>query len=216
MPFRRAFPLTSARYIVLAVLLLAGCGGVPTLPSVTPYKIDIQQGNVVTQEMVAKLKPGMTRQQVRFALGTPLVVDPFRTDRWDYVYLYEKAGKTQEQRRIAVIFKDDKLAHIEGDVVPAGAPVVTGGGLKIEKPDPAAAARPAAGPAAPKPKPEAAAPAATEGARLVTGTGEAVSSGAAAAGTAEGAQPKKEQKPAEEKPQPERGFFGRILEQLGF
>ncbi|HXF65751.1 MAG TPA: outer membrane protein assembly factor BamE, partial [Burkholderiales bacterium] len=65
----------------------------PTLPTLAPYKMDIQQGNVVTQEMISKLRPGMTRSQVRFALGTPLVVDPFRTNRWDYVYLYEKAGR---------------------------------------------------------------------------------------------------------------------------
>jgi outer membrane protein assembly factor BamE len=89
------------------------------LPGLSPYKIDIQQGNVVTQDMVAKLKPGMTRSQVRFALGTPLVVDPFHPERWDYVYVLQKKGKTVEQRRIIVVFKDDLLTHIEGDVVPA-------------------------------------------------------------------------------------------------
>jgi outer membrane protein assembly factor BamE len=61
----------------------------------------------------------MTRGQVRFTLGTPLVVDPFRTDRWDYVYLLMKQGVLTEQRRIVVVFKDDKLDRIEGDVVPA-------------------------------------------------------------------------------------------------
>jgi outer membrane protein assembly factor BamE len=69
--------------------------------------------------MVAKLKPGMSRSQVRFALGTPLVTDPFHPDRWDYVYVMQKKGKVVEQRRIIVVFKDDKLTHIEGDVVPA-------------------------------------------------------------------------------------------------
>jgi outer membrane protein assembly factor BamE len=63
----------------------------------------------------------MTRSQVRFALGTPLIVDPFRGDRWDYVYLYQKAGVVTEQRRIVAVFKDDRLVRIEGDVVPAGA-----------------------------------------------------------------------------------------------
>ena len=89
------------------------------LPYFAPYKMDVQQGNVVTQEMISKIQPGMTRNQVRFALGTPLLVDPFRTDRWDYVYQYHKGGVMTEQRRIAVIFKDDKLLRIEGDVVPA-------------------------------------------------------------------------------------------------
>jgi outer membrane protein assembly factor BamE len=63
----------------------------------------------------------MTRSQVRFILGTPLVVDPFRTDRWDYVYVLHKGGELIEQRRIAVIFEQDKLKRIEGDVVAAGA-----------------------------------------------------------------------------------------------
>ena len=97
--------------------LVAGCSTCHAAPY--PYKMDIQQGNVVTQDMIAKLQPGMTRSQVRFALGTPLVVDPFRNDRWDYVYRYMKAGELTEQRRLTVIFKDDKLVRIEGDVVPA-------------------------------------------------------------------------------------------------
>jgi outer membrane protein assembly factor BamE len=70
--------------------------------------------------MLARLQAGMTRSQVRFTLGTPLVVDPFRADRWDYVYLYSKGGEVTEQRRFAVVFKDDKLVRIEGDGVPAG------------------------------------------------------------------------------------------------
>lgn len=97
---------------------LGACSDVPLL-SLTPYKLDIQQGNFVTQDMIAKLQLGMTRSQVRFALGTPLVVDPFRNDRWDYVYLYIKAGEVTEQRRLKVLFSEDKLARVEGD----GAPV---------------------------------------------------------------------------------------------
>ena len=89
------------------------------LPGLTPHKIDIQQGNYVTQDMVSKLKPGMSRSQVRFALGTPLIADPFHPDRWDYIYVLQKKGKVQEQRRIVVVFQDDKLARVEGDVTPA-------------------------------------------------------------------------------------------------
>ncbi|HSQ05349.1 MAG TPA: outer membrane protein assembly factor BamE, partial [Burkholderiales bacterium] len=70
----------------LLLLLLAGCSRVPMLPNLTPYKIDVQQGNYITQDMVAKLKPGMTRSQVRFILGTPLIADPFHAQRWDYLY----------------------------------------------------------------------------------------------------------------------------------
>ena len=104
--------------LIFVALLLAGCQSV-TLPGLSAHKIDIQQGNVVTQDMVAKLKPGMSRSQVRFALGTPLIADPFHPDRWDYVYVMHKKGKLVAQRRIVAVFQDDKLVRIEGDVVPA-------------------------------------------------------------------------------------------------
>lgn len=113
-------PSSAMRPVLLIALVLAGCKQVPVLPSLTPYKIDIQQGNHVTQEMVEKLRPGMTRAQVKFILGTPLVVDPFRNDRWDYVYLYNKAGEITEQRRVSILFENDRLKRIEGDVVAKG------------------------------------------------------------------------------------------------
>ncbi len=106
------------RKLIPLALLLAGCSGTG-LPGLTPHRIDIQQGNYVTQDMVAKLKPGMTRNQVRFALGTPLIADAFHPDRWDYVYVLHKKGKLVAQRRIVAVFQDDKLVRIEGDVVPA-------------------------------------------------------------------------------------------------
>ena len=92
--------------------------------------------------MIAKLQPGMTRSQVRFALGTPLVVDPFRKDRWDYVYMLMKQGEVKERRRIVVVFKDDKLVGLEGDVAPLGSgrPIERGPG--IDKPAAAPAAAP--------------------------------------------------------------------------
>ena len=103
-----------------AALALAGCKQNVELPSIiSPYRIDIQQGNVVTQEMVGKLKVGMTRSQVRFVLGSPLVTDMFHSDRWDYVYLMQKQGKPEERRRLTVIFNGDTLATLEGDVVVA-------------------------------------------------------------------------------------------------
>lgn len=100
----------------LAALALAACG-VPRVPGLTPYRIDIQQGNFVSQEQVAQLKPGMTREQVRFVLGTPLLVDPFHSDRWDYVYTREASNGKRESRRIAVFFADGKLERVDGDVV---------------------------------------------------------------------------------------------------
>lgn len=97
------------------------------LPGLSTYRIDIQQGNVVTQDMVSKLKPGMTRQQVRFILGTPPVVDPFRQDRWDYVYYYNQHGKLTEHRRLVLLFDGDVLKRIEGDVVPGAEQTAAGG-----------------------------------------------------------------------------------------
>jgi outer membrane protein assembly factor BamE len=116
--------------IVLAALLVSACG------LLSPYRADIQQGNVVTQDMIAKLQPGMTRSQVRFALGTPLVVDPFRQDRWDYVYMLMQQGEVKERRRVVVVFKDDKLAGFEGDVVPQGMGKPIKPGSAVDQPTP--------------------------------------------------------------------------------
>jgi outer membrane protein assembly factor BamE len=108
--------------LALLSLLLAACGSWQNpIDRLSPHKIPIQQGNVVTQEMLAKLKPGMTPSQVRFVLGTPLVVEPFRNDRWDYVHHLEQSGKVVDQRRISVIFENGVLKGIEGDVQPAPA-----------------------------------------------------------------------------------------------
>jgi len=102
------------QFLISALLLslLAGCSSL----HIGPHHIDVQQGNALDQENVARLKTGLNRSQVRFLLGTPLVVDPFRTDRWDYVYLYYKAGKLTEQKHITLIFEGDTLARIEGDL----------------------------------------------------------------------------------------------------
>ena len=146
--------MTPRHITIVAVLLAAGCSmpKMPDIPTLTPHKMDVQQGNVVTQEMISKLQSGMTRSQVRFALGTPLVVDPFHADRWDYVYRYDKRGEMVEYRRIVVIFDGDKLARIEGDVVPG--PGTKAGAAKTDKPAPAAAKpetpQPAAGVEKPK------------------------------------------------------------------
>jgi outer membrane protein assembly factor BamE len=99
---------------VLLPLLLAACSSVQ---SVQPYRIDIQQGNVITQEMVAQLKPGLTKDQVKFILGSPLVADMFHTDRWDYVYMFKPGKGEAQRRRLTVIFEDNKLAKLAGDVV---------------------------------------------------------------------------------------------------
>jgi outer membrane protein assembly factor BamE len=99
--------------------LLTGCGAsVPAI--VKPYKMDIQQGNVVTSKMLLQLKPGMTKSQVRFIMGTPLIVDDFHKNRWDYFYQMRQQGKIIEQRRVILEFDKDLLSKVRGDVVPQG------------------------------------------------------------------------------------------------
>lgn len=100
------------RLLLLSLSLpLTYCTYLPSLP----YKIDIQQGNFVTDEMVARLKPGMTRSQVRFTLGTPLVMDVFHADRWDYIYRTAPSGQLSEEKKLAIFFSNDRLSHIQGD-----------------------------------------------------------------------------------------------------
>jgi outer membrane protein assembly factor BamE len=194
---------------LLVVLALAGCKQAPELPAViAPYRIDIQQGNVVTQQMVAKLKAGMTRAQVRFALGSPLVVDPFRTDRWDYVYSYQKQGKDTEHRHITVIFDEEKLVRIEGDVVPMDTMRAT------EKP---AVKSPLT--ATPATKPEAATPVEKPAAEPPVAATPAAKSGAAPAEASKTDTAKTDTAKTDaekEKPKEEKGFFGRMLEKIGF
>jgi outer membrane protein assembly factor BamE len=99
--------------ILLPLLLLAACGSANPLRVLTPYKLDIQQGNALSPEAVAKVRTGMTSSQVRFILGTPLVVDAFHSGRWDYVYQLDKGGHRKEARRLTLLFENDKLKQIE-------------------------------------------------------------------------------------------------------
>lgn len=109
--------------LVLAVALAGGCSLRPRLPSAQDlpfvHRIDVQQGNVITQEMLAQLQPGMDKAKVRFIMGTPLIVDSFHTNRWDYVYSFQEGGGTRVQRRVSLYFEDDVLVRVEGDVKPA-------------------------------------------------------------------------------------------------
>ncbi len=97
--------------LLLTALFLAAC--TTTQLPISPHKIDVQQGNVIDQEALEKLKPGLTRSQVRFLLGTPLLIDPFRDNRWDYVYNYRNAGKLTAQKRLTIFFDHDVLNRIE-------------------------------------------------------------------------------------------------------
>lgn len=103
--------LTSLTFAGL--LALAGC----SFPGV--YKIDIQQGNVVTQDMIDQLRPGMTRSQVRFIMGNPLITDTFHANRWDYLYSLQPGGMQRQQERVSLVFDgNDQLTGLAGDFKP--------------------------------------------------------------------------------------------------
>ncbi|MDE1164514.1 MAG: outer membrane protein assembly factor BamE [Pseudomonas sp.] len=98
---------------LVGLLALAGC----SFPGV--YKIDIQQGNVVTQDMIDQLRPGMTRRQVRFIMGNPLLVDTFHANRWDYLYSMQPGGGERQQERMSIFFNgNDQLSSLSGDFMP--------------------------------------------------------------------------------------------------
>ncbi|MDR3299475.1 MAG: outer membrane protein assembly factor BamE [Candidatus Accumulibacter sp.] len=102
--------------IVFLVAMLGACSWVPR--PIREYKIDIQQGNVLTQDMVAQLRPGLSRDQVRFILGTPVLTDMFHGNRWDYVYRLQKGSTGEvELRQFSTFFDDDdRLVRVGGDV----------------------------------------------------------------------------------------------------
>src|SRR5690349_21596258 len=94
--------------VASACLLLSAC----------VYRIDVQQGNYVTQDAVAKVKNGMTKAEVRQALGTPLLVDIFHNNRWDYYFSQEKSRKREDSKRFSVFFQDDKVVSFGGTSQP--------------------------------------------------------------------------------------------------
>jgi outer membrane protein assembly factor BamE len=102
---------------VSAVLMLAMVAACSTeMPR--PYRMEVVQGNVVTQEMVAQLKTGQNRDQVRGLLGSPMLADIFHADRWDYVFTIRRQGAAAQQRRVTVFFEADKVARFEAGELP--------------------------------------------------------------------------------------------------
>ena len=108
------------RWLFLAALAgaLAGCDSL-RFPGV--HRITVQQGNVVTQQMIDRLKPGMTRSQVRFIMGNPVLSDPLDNDRWDYIYTFQLTGGPLLRRVLSLYFLEDKLSHFEGHFLPTEA-----------------------------------------------------------------------------------------------
>jgi len=119
---RRSITMQSKTVFALIVSALclsaAGCG---VTEKVRPYKLEVRQGNLVTQEMISRLKKGMSKDQVKVALGTPLLTDVFHADRWDYVYRFDPGYGETEQRVVTLYFADDKLSHLTGDVTASSA-----------------------------------------------------------------------------------------------
>ncbi|MBT5229758.1 MAG: outer membrane protein assembly factor BamE [Methylococcales bacterium] len=105
---------------VIASGFISACSNDPIITNMPGiYKVDIKQGNVINQESLNQLKPGMTRRQVRYVLGTPLVVDVFHQNRWDYMYYDYLDGDTEQgKQRISVYFENDKLSRLDGDMRP--------------------------------------------------------------------------------------------------
>jgi outer membrane protein assembly factor BamE len=121
--------LCSSTAAIAAAALLAGCGTIDNATariagSITPYKVEVVQGNFISREQVEALKPGMSRQQVREVLGTPLVSSIFHADRWDYVFTIKRQGVDPQQRRLTVFFSGEGMARTEGDPMPTEAEFV--------------------------------------------------------------------------------------------
>lgn len=126
MPGRLFVRLRIHRPVLVAAWVagaLGGCSAVShdgsLLGIVTPYRIDIVQGNVVTKEQLAMVRPGMSRVQVRDLLGSPLLTDPFHADRWDYVFTIARPGTPPQRRSIVVHFSGDQLQKIDAPDLPS-------------------------------------------------------------------------------------------------
>jgi outer membrane protein assembly factor BamE len=113
--------------LLISCVTLAGCQTMSDVGSsvarwgptfLGPYRPDVHQGNIITKEMVEQLRQGMTREQVRFMLGTPLLTSEFHKDRWDYVYYLNPRKGEVQNRRLTVQFKDNKLDGFKSDEMP--------------------------------------------------------------------------------------------------
>jgi outer membrane protein assembly factor BamE len=129
--------------ILAACLFAAGCSLV--------YRIDVQQGNYVTEDAVAKVKKGMTKAEVRSVLGTPLLIDAFHANQWDYYFSNVRGRKAEESKRFTVMFENDKVVSFSGSYQPPAAPPVLPGAVPQAtiRDSSAAPAAPAPAPAAP-------------------------------------------------------------------
>lgn len=115
--------------LLVGAASLVACGGLNSTTSrvasiVTPYKMDIVQGNFVSKEQAAALQPGMSRPQVRDLLGSPLLVSMFHAGRWDYVFTFKRQGFEPQARKVTVFFNGDAVDRVEADELPTEAEFV--------------------------------------------------------------------------------------------
>jgi outer membrane protein assembly factor BamE len=121
---QRVFQLTALAAACAALTTLTACGGLNSASTrvvglITPYKVEVVQGNFVSKEQKEALQVGMPRAQVRDILGSPLVTSAFHADRWDYVFTIRRQGSEPQQRKLSVLFKGDELAKVESDELPS-------------------------------------------------------------------------------------------------
>lgn len=121
-------PLRRHLFWLAPLALLSGCSSTGSFSLakpetlfglLEPYRVDVVQGNVVTQEIMAQIQPGLGRMQVREILGTPLLADPFHADRWDYVFTISRQGVPNQQRRVSIFFKNDAVDRFDTEPLPS-------------------------------------------------------------------------------------------------
>ena len=106
-------PIAALAVVLALAANLTSCA----LPRV--YKVTVQQGNVITQQMVDSLRPGMTPEQVAYVMGEPVIKNPFDQDRWDYVYTLRVPGVVNDHTKMSLFFTDGLLSHFVGDLAPS-------------------------------------------------------------------------------------------------
>jgi outer membrane protein assembly factor BamE len=110
-----------SKRLAIALVLTLGLAGCSYFQFPGVHKVRVQQGNIITQDMVDQLRPGMSKSQVRFIMGTPLIADTFHQDRWDYFYSLDKGDDDEVRERVTVFFDNDKVSGLQGDYLPSGA-----------------------------------------------------------------------------------------------
>ncbi len=114
-------PLPTLATLISISLVLQACSSfhMPRFGIPRVHKVTVQQGNVITQEMIDRLKPGMTRSQVVFVMGKPVVQNPFNKDRWDYVYSLRVPNGASIAQKVSLFFSNERLAYFTGDLAPS-------------------------------------------------------------------------------------------------